>query len=156
MLRMVLNAKRWRLEVTSSQGSACADEDDDQEVDFLESWPKFLKRTARWTESQLKEAGQSEWLDIWKRRQWAWAGKLATRDAEKWSATATLWQPLLHSSQPRGRPRARPRKRWEQDIVSFLVQEAPGNHDRWYLQAQDQRRWSELADKFVTDMSSSL
>ena len=61
MLRLILNAKRWKLEPTSSDSSAV---DDDAEVDLMEPWPDFMKRTARWTEEQMAEAGQSEWLDI--------------------------------------------------------------------------------------------
>ena len=106
---MVLNAKRWRLDTTSDQSA----EEEEEEVDVLEPWATFLKRTARWTEQQLKDAGQREWLVVWRMRQWRWANKLATLDVEKWSNIATLWQPLVHSRHPCGRAQSRPRKRWD-------------------------------------------
>ena len=111
---MVLNARRLRIQ------SASSSEDDDEtteDIDLLEPWSEFLRRTARWTEQQLKASGQSEWLAVWRKRQWTWAGKVATKDREKWSGVATQWMPLLHSSELRGRAQARPRKRWEQDLV---------------------------------------
>ena len=137
MLRMLLNAKRARLVATSSEHSSSEPEEDTEEVDVLELWSEFLKRTARWTEEQLIQSGQSEWLDTWRSRQWRWACNLVTKDAEKWSAIATIWQPLLHSSRPRGRAQARPKKRWDGDIVSFLRQTLPDNHDSWPTQVKN-------------------
>ena len=145
MLRMVLNEKRMTLEATSSQSQ----EEDDDEFNILEPWPEFLKRTARWTEEQLKKAGQSEWIQTWRRRQWKWACKLVTEDAEKWSCIATTWQPRFHSSLPCGRAQSRPRKRWDQDIVDFLAIEFPDNCESWLLQAKNKVQWMEKVEKFV-------
>ena len=153
MLRLILNAKRWKLEPTSSDSSAV---DDDAEVDLMEPWPDFMKRTARWTEEQIAEAGQSEWLDIWRRRQWRWASKLATTDAHKWSATASLWQPLLHSSHPQGRAQARPKKRWDQDIVTFLAEELQAPSPNWLEQAQDNEHWMQLVDRYAAFMEMQM
>ena len=150
---MVLNARRLRIQ------SASSSEDDDEtteDIDLLEPWSEFLRRTAGWTEQQLKASGQSEWLAVWRKRQWTWAGKVATKDRDKWSGVATQWLPLLHSSELRGRAQARPRKRWEQDLVEFLAQEAPTCHDSWHLQAQDTLNWSRLADKFVQHTCCNL
>ena len=61
MLRMVLNAKRWKLKAHSSESSQTEASDED-ESDALVPWPEFLTCTARWTEEQLKRAGQTEWL----------------------------------------------------------------------------------------------
>ena len=149
---MVLNAKRWRIQSTSSSD----EEETSEDIDLLEPWPDFLRRTARWTEQRLKEAGQDEWLAVWRKRQWMWAGKLATKCAEKWSAVATQWEPLVHSSQPRGRAQARPRKRWEQDLVDFLAAEEPDSDESWYVRAQDEHSWSQLADRFVRHACDSL
>ena len=153
MLRLILNAKRWKLEPTSSDSSAT---DEDTEVDNMEPWAEFMKRTARWTEEQLAKAGQSEWLDIWRRRQWRWASKLATADAHKWSATASLWQPVLHSSCPRGRAQARPKKRWDQDIVAFLAEELHTCSPEWFEQAQDNEQWMKLLDRYAAFMELQL
>ena len=49
-----------------------------------------------------------------------WAAKLVESGVDKWSARATLWQSLLHSSVPCGRRQARPKKRWEQDVADYV------------------------------------
>ena len=55
MLRLVLNAKRFKIEHTSSQSSS---DNDVSDVDLLEPWPDFLGRTARWTQQTLEKTGQ--------------------------------------------------------------------------------------------------
>ena len=62
MHRMVLSVKRFKREGTAEHDKI-PDQDEDEVNDTLEPWPDFLKRTARWTEEQLKKAGQEEWLD---------------------------------------------------------------------------------------------
>ena len=156
MLRMVLNTKRARLVVVTSESSLSGDEEDIEEIDTLEPWPEFLKRTAVWTEEQLKKARQGEWLDSWRKRQWIWACKLVSADAEKWSAIATTWQPLLHSSCPRGRAQARPKKRWDEDIVSFVRHTLPDNHGDWSTQAKNKDEWMKHVDKFAKYCSGNI
>ena len=74
MLRMVLNAKRRRVAPKESSSTSSADEtevneeQEEKEEDVMESWADFLKRTAKWTEEQLKAAGQKEWLATWRTR----------------------------------------------------------------------------------------
>ena len=149
MLRNVLNARRRRVEATSSWHSHSEDDDvEEQEVDALEPWAEFLTRTTRWTEEQLRNAGQQEWLETWRKRQWQWAGRLVSKDAGKWSAVTTRWQPLLHSSAPRGRAPGRPKKRWDQDMVDFLAQHA-GPGDSWQERARDEADWKSLTPSFV-------
>ena len=155
MLRMVLNAKRWKLQASSSQESS-ENEDEADEIDTLEPWPDFLRRTARWTEEQLEKAGQQEWLAIWRTRQWRWACKLVTKDTEKWSAVATTWQPFIHSSCRRGRAQARPKKRWDQDIVSFLETEFPDKREGWQTLARDEVEWLKLGERFTKSMCDGM
>ena len=133
---MVLNTKRARVVVASSE-----DEKDMEEIDTLEPWPEFLKRTARWTEERLKKARQGEWLDSWRKRQWTWACQLVSADAEKWSAISTTWQPLLHPSRPPGRAQARPKKRWDEDINSSVRHTLPDNRRNWTTQARNKDEW---------------
>ena len=62
MLRMVLNAKRRTLPASSSDASVSADTSDEgSDISNLEPWVDFLKRTAQWTDEQLKNAGLSQW-----------------------------------------------------------------------------------------------
>ena len=122
----------------------------------MESWQDFLKRTTRWTEEQLKAAGQKEWLATWRTRQWAWAGKLFTKDETKWSAIATRWQPLLHTRSQKGRQQGRPRKRWDQDIENYLKSKYPDKDDDWKVQANYEKQWQEDSDHFVSTMCSNI
>ena len=124
------------------------DENATEDEAVLEPWPEFLKRTARWTEEQLKVAGQSEWLTTWRTRQWRWAHKLVTHEESKWSAIATHWNPLLHSDAPRRRAQARPRKRWIQDIGDFLEAKTH-NSESWMLLALDEETWMSNANDCI-------
>ena len=108
MLRLILNAKRRKVYSTD-------DAEGEADTEKLEEWSEFLRRAARLAEEQLQSAGVKEWLQISKQRKAAWAAKLE-RQPDKWSARATLWCPLLHSSSKRGRPQAHPCKRWSDDF----------------------------------------
>ena len=127
---------------------AWEEEGHDEQLHLLEPWHEFLRRTACWTEEQLKAAGQKEWLTIWRTRQWNWARKLVNEDSHKWSAIATKWQPPLHSRQPSGRLQSRPRKRWEQDLVEFLAVWRPNSCETWQELAARKDEWEELKDDF--------
>eukprot|EP00973_Karenia_brevis_P014740 2013053-Karenia_brevis.AAC.1 len=59
-----------------------------------------------------------DWLTIWRRRVWRFAGAVVTENRHKWSFKAFSWNPEL---QKRGwRKQARPRKRWDADISNFV------------------------------------
>ena len=148
---MVLNAKRKKLEDTTDDEQetegAGRDEADDG-TPQLESWPDFLRRAARWSEEQLDKAGLKEWLQLWRERQWTWAGNLMAGGFRKWSEFATKWDPLLHSGCRLGRPQARPRKRWSDDYVTFL--ESHLDEKRcWSDVAADKNLWASLRDDYV-------
>ena len=83
MLRMVLNAKRRTITTSSSSESDVPE--DESEADNLEPWPEFLARSAGLAEEKLEDAGQEEWLDQWRRKQWRWAARLATSGKHKWA-----------------------------------------------------------------------
>ena len=136
------------MDSTSSQDFSDNDENDKVDEGVQEPWPEFLKRTARWIAEQLEVAGQNEWLTIWRTRQWRWAHKLVTHDEGKWSATATHWNPLLHSGAPRRRAQARPRKRCVQDIVDFLGTKIH-NSEPWMLLAKGEEAWMRNANDFI-------
>ena len=151
MLRMVLNARRRVICTGSSDASASADiSDQDSDTSNLEPWVDFLRRTAQWTDEQLQKAGLSQWIVAWKKKKWQWAAKLMKDDADKWSVRATLWQPLLHSSAPRGRKQARPKKRWEQDFVDYLKNAWPENDRNWHELARDEEWWMSQTEAFAS------
>ena len=149
MLRMVLNARRRTVTPGSSSNDSSAAKDENDAAEF-ESWPDFLKRTAQWTDEQLEKANLCQWSVQWRRIKWKWAAKLADAENSKWSAVATMWQPLLHSRFPCGRLQARPKKRWEQDIVDFLASNCPEESKKWTELAKDQGWWLSRTEAFAT------
>ena len=136
MMRIILGAKRRVLFTSLSESSSNSSSSDvvseDEDV-ALEPWVDFLKRTTRLVEDKLMAAGEKEWLASWRIRKWRWAGKLVSQNQHKWSYTALLWNPLLHSQRAAGRAQGRPRKRWEEDFQQFF----------WYK--KDSREWREVA-----------
>ena len=115
----------------------------------LEPWADFLKRTAQWTEEQLEKANLCQWTAQWRRRQWHWASKLMDKANNKWSAVATKWEPLIHSSCPSGRLQARPKKRWEQDFRDYLRVALPDEKRHWHELAADTKWWDSQCESFV-------
>ena len=119
MLRLVLNARRRKLHTPEDDDSGSdvlsgtEEEGQIEEIEeVLEPWHEFLKRTARWSEEQLKRAALKEWLETWRSRQWKYAAELVTTHAFKWNNKALDWCPLIHNTKPRGRKAGRPKKRW--------------------------------------------
>ena len=137
MLRLVLNAKRRTKD------------------EVLESWPEFLKRTAQKTDELLERGGLQQWAEKWRTRKWRWAQKLFTEADGKWSRVATVWNPFLHSSYPRGRKQARPKKRWEEDIQAFIRKDAPEERRHWHELAKDVKWWSDMEKYFAQERKSS-
>ena len=150
MLRMVLNAKRRPAAADTGDDNGPDDESDySEDVDTLEPWPDFLRRVAQWTEQQLANAGLSQWTVQWRRRKWRFASKLLDESHQKWSRDATLWQPFIHSSCPRGRRQARPRKRWEQDFLDYIAQQQPQETRHWHQLARDSAWWLANEERFA-------
>jgi hypothetical protein len=142
MLRMVLNAKRRVLHTDPTDDSEISNNSDtESETSFLEPWPEFLKRTAQWTDEQLAKSGLQQWVVQWKTRKWQGAAKQMEDGVDKWSSTATLWQPLVHSSSRLGRRQARPKRRWEKDFVEYIACAMPQNGKRWQELAKDTETW---------------
>ena len=71
--------------------------------------------------------------------------------SEKWTRTATMWQPMLHSSRRAGRRQARPRRRWEQDFVDFFANRGDEDVD-WRSIPQNPEEWEDLVDEFSGQM----
>ena len=144
---MVLCAKRRVLALTSSSDT---ENEDGSDTDELEPWQDFLKRTAQWADRELEKANLHQWAVQWRRRKWKWAAGLLDENNNKWSAVATKWQPLIHSSCPCGRRQARPKKRWEQDFIEFLRATQPAETKNWHELACDKDYWLSQTDAFAS------
>ena len=147
MLRLVIGARRRVQRYDSSENSDDTEAEGSDEQPEIESWPAFLRRTARFADELLETTGIEPWVTQWKRRKWRWAAKAMEAGSEKWTKIATLWQPVLHSSRPAGRRQARPRRRWDQDFVDFFANRG-GTETNWKIMAQNPRDWENLVDEF--------
>ena len=145
MLRMILGAKRRVLDASASSNdgrSSTSNESSGEQN--LEAWPDFLKRTTRIVDAQLKGANLDEWVTLWRKRQWRWAGKVVQLHQHKWSYGALCWQPVLDCTSGGVRAQARPRRRWDDDIKAYLDH---GPH--WVVLAADWVRWRALEGGFL-------
>ena len=119
MLRTILGAKRW---VINSDGSSEAlsgeeEQEDGDDIDLLEPWVDFLKRTTKRVEDLLAASELKDWLTTWRRRQWKWARQLMEPCGQKWSQIAFDWNPPLHGYQEGRRTRGRQCLRWKDCLL---------------------------------------
>jgi len=149
MLRAALGAKRRIIASSASSVdsvfSASSKSGDEQN---LEPWPEFLKRTAKMVDAQLQNTRLDDWCTLWRKRQWRWAGKLIQQSHHKWSFKALFWEPVVDCTNGCRRSRARPRKRWDEDIKSFL--HSQGKDGPWREVAASPNDWRALEDNFVS------
>ena len=151
MARMIINAKRRSIHHNSSSESGNSTEDEKESISTdLETWQDFMKRTAQWADEQLEQCKVAPWIENWGRRKWKWAAKLYEEGNRKWSAVATAWQPMIHSSAPCGRRQARPRKRWDQDYTDYIRAAAPDGDAHWRDMAKNTQEWLSLQEDFAT------
>ena len=148
MLRMVLNARRRTVAPGSSSDQDV--EEEESEVDELETWQDFLERTAQWTDEQLQKANLCQWTESCRKKKWQWACKMVSEEDSKWSIVSTLWCPFLHSNHRCGRRQARPKKRWDQDIIDYLKEARPDDADQWHELAKDKSWWLSHTDDFAS------
>ena len=148
MVRAILGAKRRVIASSASSAdsiaSAASKSSDEQE---LEPWPEFLKRTAKIVDVQLQKANLEDWGTLWRKRQWRWAGKLIQQSRHKWSLKALQWEPVVDCTNGARRSRARPRKRWDDDMKSFLTSR---NMDcAWQVVAASSTQWGALEAEYL-------
>ena len=114
----------------------------------LEPWVEWIQRTTRQIEHQLETYKIDNWITKWRKRVWTWAARVASYDDFRWARRALEWCPATTS--PLCRRQARPRKRWDQDIVDFLVSTGYDTAaTTWIHVAQDSKLWTSLADQFA-------
>ena len=150
MLRAILGMKRRVVQCEGEDGNTDGTENasDDTETpeDNLEAWSDFLKRATRTAEDRLAAANQEEWIKLWRRRQWRWAGKLAGPNLNKWLQHAFRWCPPVHGRRGVYRAQARPLKRWDAYLQDFMVQHALGAS--WEQLARNTEGWAEYENCF--------
>ena len=130
MLRMILGHRRRRIQT-------------DESVDGeLEPWVDWVKRATREAESKLKEMDFDMWATAQKRMKWSWAQRTQQIDADRWSRIVAEWEP--ENTNNCTRSQGRPRRRWADDIHSFLA--TKGFHGSWDAFPG---HWHDLEKEFV-------
>ena len=95
----------------------------------------------------MKDAGEEEWLDKWRRKQWRWAAKLLNQQSHKWASKTLLWDPVIHTHRQAERARKRPKKRWSDDFDGFLKDN--GVQTCWKSAAKNMAAWQDMEDSFI-------
>ena len=164
MLRLVVSTPRRQLNTTTSDSDPSTDDvasnnsnrtDLEQLIhlsddDLLEPWPEYIKRTTHIAETHLNNANIREWTALYFRKQWRWAQRIANQSHDRWSYLAAHWQPEFDIERPTFRRQARPRKRWDDDIQSFLRTHHPNTTPPiWLNVARDTATWETLENHYI-------
>ena len=103
-----------------------------------EEWVEYMKRSTQRLEELVVDLGVLVWTEVYLRRKWCFAERLARHDDNRWSALVLNWRPQ-HGL---GRCRGRPCTRWSDPIESF----AGGD---WQDVTMDPERWEVFEEEFV-------
>ena len=95
-----------------------------------EDWVPFVQRAAGRVDYIAKQSGLKDWVIMYRRRKWRFAGELACRADNRWSKQVLGWLP----NHGHGRLQGRPKTRWMDQLEGF----AGGD---WVCIAQDIDAW---------------
>ena len=105
-----------------------------------EDWVEYIKRATHAAENLAVQHKSIDWVQLQRRRQWLFAGKVASADDRRWSTPLLKWRPWFRVLP--GRSVGRPRKRWDDNIQHL----AGGD---WVQVAQDHNLWQALSQGYV-------
>ena len=122
-------------------------------VDELEPWVDWIRRSTHEAELQLRRLHIADWITIQRCRKWEWASRVA-RDEHKWSHKVLNWDPQQHTRQRHiehlhihchpQRRQARPKIRWCDDFVKL----AGAN----WIQTTQSTSWSQMKDAYKNNV----
>ena len=124
----------------------------------MEPWPEYIKRATTAAEQHLHRLHIESWPTTYLKRKWRWAARVAAQPLTRWTRLSVTWQPQLDHKKITARRQARPRRRWEDDMNSFLETlthnvENTTHPPSWLNSASDQTTWSQLETQFITYMN---
>jgi len=127
--------------------------DSDNGDDDLESWVHFIRRSTTTAIALAKRARVDDWTDIYCKRKWQFAARIANHDPDRWTRLIVIWDPSLHDSRPALRRHGGQKKLWADDIVSFLQSETDADSDtQWWELAQNRQWWDNRGEHFLQYM----
>ena len=71
------------------------------------------------------------------KKKWKWSGHLARIKDQRWSIQVLNWTPREEK-----RPRRRPKRRWKDDIVTYMG-------TTWQRKAQNRQLWKDSEETFI-------
>ena len=156
MLRMILASPRRVAPSNHGEQTASESEDDDNFTKFmaalnkseenLEPYVDWLRRSTHDAESRLAALKIEDWVTMQRRRQWKRIGTVARAPSHSWSAQAIWWDPLADSRYNPRRVQGHPRKKWLDEVRSYLGEDAA----ECLQKARDEKTWIKLEDGFAT------
>ena len=121
MLRAILSRPRLVYEASDSDESHEHDiekleeeEEEEEEDEHIESWSDWLKRTTEDAIAILEKVGAEDWVTLYRKRKWLWAGKVCRHSPERWTSKVMKWKP-----QEGVRSVGHPKTRWEDQLNAF-------------------------------------
>ena len=126
------------------------DFDDVDDESDLESWDSFIRRATHAASDLATRAHVEEWVTIFHKRKWRWAGRVATQPHHSWARLAAAWEPDIHDPRAARRRHGGQRKRWSDDITEFLQKALVGSTpDTWLQSATNSKFWADLENDFL-------
>ena len=119
------------------------------EDDTTEPWTEWIQRVTHQIEAHVKKLNIEDWLSQQRRRKWRWAARIANHDSTRWTRRVLNWLPEYDEVRKKVRTRRQghPRKRWEDDLTSFLAKAHPAPSHWTYMAATS--TWDELEDEYI-------
>ena len=155
MLRWVVGVRRWGRvaadqESTEDSGSGVDYDIEGTETtteDEAETFVEWIQRATGVVREHMEKAHVEDWIQSQRQQKWRWAGHIARRSDERWSAKILDWE--LEAGR---RGVGHPRMRWEDSINEFLqahlVDEGYTNGE-WRIYAQDREAWTALEEQYA-------
>ena len=103
------------------------------------------------------------WVTAHKRKVWRMASRVANHDRTRWTRRVLQWQPDLNPRQRGQRQHGGQRKRWDDEVNTYLRQHRPDLHQppthtrskgepndtTWMQTAQDTETWTALEHHYT-------
>jgi len=103
-----------------------------------DDWVPFVQRTAQRVDSLAANYQMEDWIQLYRKRKWKFAGRLARKTDDWWSRLTATWRP----NDGHGRDRGVPCTLWSDQLETF----AGGD---WMTEAMDSDRWISSEEVFA-------
>ena len=137
MLRMMFWRQRKRVtnapDDDSSDEHLAADKDSSDDAEnLLEPWGTFVSRWTHDIESRLRAHNLDDWVALYRKRKWCFAGRTARCIDGRWSARLLSWNIAPYAP---GRSVGRPCAKWADGFFAEFGKD-------WMSDASDELLWT--------------